>query len=120
MPTYSAVRNPFDLSFQMLTRDDDFEKAITALVAAGEYDAVLVQFTTNADPYAVRLAERVVSLRAGLDVPLYVSRYGGEHLAPRALAHYAEHQVPVLDAPDRALRAISHLVRATQGLQEIW
>lgn len=120
VPTYSAVRNPFDLSFQMLTRDDDFEKAITALVAAGEYDAVLVQFTTNADPYAVRLAERVVSLRADLDVPLYVSRYGGEHLAPRALAHYAEHQVPVLDAPDRALRAISHLVRATQGLQEIW
>lgn len=112
VPSYSAVRNPFDLSFQMLTRDDDFEQVITKLATSGEYDAVLLQFTTNADPYAARLAERVVSLRARLDVPLYVSRYGGAHLAPRALEKYAEHGLPVLDAPDRAARAVAALVRA--------
>lgn len=119
VPAYSAVRNPFDLSFQMLTRDDDFEKAITVLTAGGEYDAVLVQFTTNADPYAARLADRVVALRERLDVPLYVSRYGGAHLAPRALASYAHHHVPVLDAPDRALRAIAHLVAASRSMRMI-
>jgi acyl-CoA synthetase (NDP forming) len=115
VPSYSAVRNPFDLSYQMLTRDDDFERVITALAAKEEYDAVLVQFTTNADPYAARLAERVVALRERLKIPLYVSRYGGEHLAPKALATYAEHGVPVLDAPDRALRAIANLVRSRQA-----
>lgn len=112
VPSYSAVRNPFDLSYQMLTRDDDFEKVISRLAASAEFDAVLVQFTTNADPYAARLAERVVGLRDRLTVPLYVSRYGGAHLAPQALARYAEAGLPVLDAPDRATRAISALMRA--------
>ena len=112
VPPYSAVRNPFDLSYQMVTRDDDFEQVVTKLTGAGEYDAVLVQFTTNADPYAARLAERVVALRERLDVPLYVSRYGGAHLATRALARYAELGVTVLDAPDRATRAIAALMRA--------
>jgi acyl-CoA synthetase (NDP forming) len=112
VPSYSAVRNPFDLSYQMVTRDDDFEQVLTKLTAAGEYDAVLVQFTTNADPYAARLAERVVALRDRLEVPLYVSRYGGAHLATKALARYAELGVTVLDAPDRATKAIAALMRA--------
>jgi acyl-CoA synthetase (NDP forming) len=112
VPPYSAVRNPFDLSYQMVTRDDDFEQVLTKLTAAGEFDAVLVQFTTNADPYAARLAERVVALRDRLDVPMYVSRYGGAHLATKALARYAELGVTVLDAPDRATKAIAALMRA--------
>jgi acyl-CoA synthetase (NDP forming) len=115
VPSYSAVRNPFDLSFQMLTRDDDFERALEILGSGTDFDALLVQLTTNADPYAARLAERIVAVRERLSVPLYVSRYGGEHLAPRALAVYAEHGVPVLDAPDRALRAVAHLVSAGQA-----
>ncbi|MGW3614018.1 acetate--CoA ligase family protein [Micromonospora sp. NPDC005163] len=112
VPSYSAIRNPFDLSFQMLTRDDDFEQAITKLTASSEFDAVMIQFTTNADPYAERLARRVIELRQYLDVPLYVSRYGGDHLAPAAMALYRRSGVPVLDAPDRAARAIAALMRA--------
>lgn len=112
VPSYSAVRNPCDLSFQMLTRDDDFEQVLFKLTAGGEFDAILVQFTTNADPYASRLAERLLALRDSLDVPLYVSRYGGDHLAPDAMERYRDARVPVLDAPDRAARAIAALMRA--------
>lgn len=118
VPSYSAVRNPFDLSFQMLTRADGFERVLESLAAGGEFDALLVQYTTNADPYAEALARKVVGLRDRIDIPLYVSRYGGEHLAPRALAVYREASVPVMDAPDRATKALAAVMAAQRALRD--
>ncbi len=77
------------------------------MVNSGQFDALLVQFTTNADPYAEHVARATVAVRAASPVPVYVSRFGGEHLAPKALAVYRGAQVPVLDAPDRAAQAIA-------------
>jgi acyl-CoA synthetase (NDP forming) len=118
VPSYSAVRNPFDLSFQMLARSDGFERVLESLASGGEFDALLVQFTTNADPYAETLARKVVGLRDRIDIPLYVSRYGGEHLAPRALAVYREASVPVMDAPDRAAKALAAVMAAQRALRD--
>ena len=118
VPSYAAVRNPLDCSYQMLTRPDAFERVVEALAERGEFDAVLLQFTTNADPYAAAIAEKVVAVRERLPVPLYVSRYGGEHLAPRALAVYREAGVHVLDAPDRATLAIAAVMAGQRAVRE--
>lgn len=117
VPPYAAIRNPFDCSYQMLGTPDSFERVIEALAARDEFDAVLVQFTTNADPYATAIAGKVVALRDRLDIPLYVSRYGAAHLAPRALEVYRDAQVHVLDAPDRATLAIAAVIGAQRAIQ---
>jgi acyl-CoA synthetase (NDP forming) len=107
VPSFAAVRNPLDVSYQMLSAAGAFESALGALVNSGRFDALLVQFTTNADPYAEHVARATVAVREASPIPVYVSRFGGEHLAPKALAVYREHHVPVLDAPDRAAQAIA-------------
>ncbi|MPZ89668.1 MAG: hypothetical protein GEU81_16730, partial [Nitriliruptorales bacterium] len=116
VPSFAAVRNPLDVSYQMLSDPENFEHAVSALLAAGEFDAALVQFTTNADPYAVRSAQAVINVRNAVDVPVYVSRFGGAQLAPRALKVYEEAGIPVLDAPDRAAHAVSVVMRARMAM----
>ncbi|TQN38062.1 acyl-CoA synthetase (NDP forming) [Blastococcus colisei] len=117
VPSYAAVRNPLDCSYQMITQPEAFERLLLALTERGEYDALLLQFTTNADPYAAKLAEKVVEMRRRLGIPLYISRFGGEQLAPNALAVYREAGVHVLDAPDRATLAIAAVMAGARQLR---
>lgn len=107
VPSFAAVRNPLDVSYQMLSEPERFGRALSALLAQDEFDALLVQFTTNADPYAEHVARATIAVRDRASVPVYVSRYGAEHLAPKALAAYREAGVNVMDAPDRAVQAIA-------------
>lgn len=107
VPSFAAVRNPLDVSYQMLSEAGAFETTLGLLVDSGDFDALLVQFTTNADPYAADVARATVAVRETSPIPLYVSRFGGAHLAPKALAVYRDAGVPVLDAPDRAAQAIA-------------
>lgn len=117
LPSYAAVRNPLDCSYQMLSRPEALERVVESLAARDEFDAVLLQFTTNADPYAAAIAHTVIALRDRLDIPLYVSRYGGAQLAPEALRVYREAGVPVLDAPDRATHAIGAIMAGGRALR---
>lgn len=119
VPSFAAVRNPLDCSYQMLNRPDDFERVVRSLAARDEFDAILLQFTTNADPYATAIADKVIALREQLPIPLYASRYGGERLAPQALAVYREAGVPLLDAPDRATRAVAALVASQRAVRTV-
>ena len=107
-----------DTSYQMLSDPDSFVQAIIAMLAEDEFDAALVQFTTNADPFAERLAHTVVAVLKAVDVPVYVSRFGGTQLAPRALKVYEEAGIPVLDAPDRATQAIAAVMAARKAIDE--
>lgn len=112
VPSFAAVRNPLDVSFQMVNDPESFQGAMAAMLEGGAFDAALVQFTTNADPGAAATARAVLSVRAQVSQPVYVSRYGGPQLAPVGLAVYEKASVPVLDAPDRSMRVIAALVEA--------
>lgn len=116
LPSYAAVRNPLDCSYQMLSRADAFEQVMAVLAESGRYDAILLQLTTNADPYATDIAKKVVNLNRELHIPLYVSRYGGEQLAPQALRVYREAGQHILDAPDRATLAIGAVMSGQRAI----
>ena len=116
VPSFAAVRNPVDVSFQLIASPDNFRTAVEILGSSDAYNAVLIQFTTNADPAAVRTADALISARDQLSVPLYVARYGGAQLAPDGLARYREAGIPVLDAPDRAVRAIAAVMDAADAI----
>jgi acyl-CoA synthetase (NDP forming) len=116
LPSFAAVRNPLDVSFQLIADPDAFHATLTALASAGAFDAILVQFTTNADPGAARTAQAVLRVRDDVDIPLYVARYGGAQLAPQAYAIYADAGLPILDAPDRSMQAIAALIAAGRNV----
>lgn len=112
LPSFAAVHNPLDVSYQVISQPEAFRDAMTVLLTDGAYDAALVQFTTNADPYAEHTAKAALAVREAVDVPVYLSRYGADAIAPRAVEVYREAGVSVLDAPDRAAQAVAALLRA--------
>ncbi len=114
-PAMAAVRNPMDLSFEMVGNAEEFGRILRVLTEDA-FDALLIQFTTNADPQAEHLANSVVEVRASAGVPVYVSRFGGNQIAPRAMQVYRDAGVPLLDAPDRSARAVAALVHARAAI----
>ena len=112
VPPYAAVRNPLDVSYEMISRPDDFSEVLLELVESQAYDALLVQFTTNADPYAQHTASAAIRVRSQARIPVYLSRFGAPHLAPLALNEYREAGVHLMDTPDRAIQAIAAVMDA--------
>jgi len=117
LPGFVSVRNPVDLTAQLLSDDSRFAAVLATLADERHFDVVLVQLTTNADPGAEAIARAVVDARQRVGIPVVVSRYGSPSLAPRALAVYAQAGVPLLDSPDRAVQAVAALVRAGMALE---
>ena len=108
IPAYGSTTNPIDAGFMA---DEDFGKLLGILAESPDYDAVLVGFTTNADPSAVTYARAVIDHQQA-SIPVYVSRFGHPRLAPEAVGAYRSAGIPVLDAPDRAVRAIAAVMHA--------
>ena len=86
VPSFVAVRNPVDLTAQILSDHSQFAAVLSALADESAFDAVLIQLTTNADPGAEAIARAVIEAGPQVNLPLIVSRYGAASLAPRALA----------------------------------
>ena len=117
VPGFATVRNPVDMTAQLLSDPTKFAAVLDVLADDNVYDVVLVQLTTNADPGAVAIAEAVVDCSRRVAIPIIVSRYGAPALAPRALAVYDRAGISVLDAPDRAMQVVSALARAGRNLR---
>lgn len=114
VPDLATLRNPIDLSAQVVADAEKFGRVLTAVATSGSYDAVLMQFTTNADPGAAVAARSVLAASAAIDVPVYLSRFGAASLAPAGLAAYKAADVALTETPDGAMRAIAALARASE------
>lgn len=118
LPAFAAVDNPLDVTAHVLNHPGSFGPVVDAGLAAGAFDALLVQFTTNADPNAEVTAEQVIRARDAASIPVYVARYGAHSVAPRGVARYAEAGVPLLDTPEQAVAAVAGLWRASARVVE--
>lgn len=113
LPDYASVGNPLDVSLDLMTHPAGFEEVLRACTGAACFDAVVVQLTTNADPTAEVTARAVVATREDAPLPLYISRYGAQDLAPRGTGVLAAAGVPVLDRPEAVIRSVGAIVRAS-------
>ena len=117
LPPFAAIRNPIDVTVQVIVDPDGFTRALAAIADPAAFDAVLVQLTTNADPGAERTAEAICTTSARAALPVVVARYGARSLAPRGMAVYERAGIPVLDTPERAVAVVAALVRAGEALR---
>jgi len=80
------------------------------LLADDSVDIGMVVLTTNADPTATAVADRVIEVARASAKPVLVTRLGPEHLAPEALARYREARIPVYPMPERTIRVARAMV----------
>jgi acyl-CoA synthetase (NDP forming) len=112
LPRFAAVANPLDVTAHVLNHPEMFGPVVETAAHAGAFDALLVQFTTNADPSAEVTAEQVIDISARAPIPIFVSRYGAHSVAPRGVERYTSSGVPLLDTPEQAIAAVAALARA--------
>jgi len=112
LPAFATLSNPLDVTAQLFNDPAALGSVVESCIDPASFDAVLVQFTTNADPSAEITADAILSVRERSPIPVFVARFGAEAIAPRGSARYRQAGIPLLDAPDQAITVINALVRA--------
>lgn len=116
LPGFATLSNPLDVTAQLFGDPASLGSVVEACVDPESFDAILVQFTTNADPNAEITAKAVLGVRERSPIPVFVSRFGADTIAPRGLACYREAGVPLMDTPDGAIAVVAALARARATL----
>jgi acyl-CoA synthetase (NDP forming) len=113
IPTFGASLNPVDVTMDFAKRPAMVGDVLEVLLADEAVDIGMVVLTTNADPTATAVAERVIDVARAAEKPVLVTRLGPEHLAPEALARYQAARIPVYPMPERTIRVARAMVEHT-------
>jgi acyl-CoA synthetase (NDP forming) len=111
MPDFASPANPTDTSGMFVERAEIFRDALGAFLSADELDAVVLVLTVQPPELADELAERMLELRTA-GAPLVCLWIAGA-MSAGARARLREGALPVLDDPDRCMRALA--LRAAAG-----
>jgi acyl-CoA synthetase (NDP forming) len=114
IPAYGASQNPVDVTMDFATRPAMVGDVLELLLADDTVDIGMVVLTTNADPTASAVANRVIEVAHASAKPVLVTRLGPEHLAPEALARYRAARIPVYPMPERTIRVARAMVEHTR------
>jgi acyl-CoA synthetase (NDP forming) len=104
LPSFAVVANPLDVTMAGIDAPTSVTDVVRRVAHSGEYDMVLVQLTTNADPSADVIAEALIEIKLGAPIPVLIGRLGARTIAPKAVARYAEAGVPVATSPGQLVR----------------
>ncbi|GEM31271.1 CoA-binding protein [Nocardia neocaledoniensis NBRC 108232] len=105
LPSFAAIANPVDVTGRVATEPAIYGRALAAILASDEVDAVAVLVTTVADPMAEEIAREVARQVAATRKPVIVSWTIAGELAPRGLGLLRAAGIPIFDDPARAIHA---------------
>jgi acetate---CoA ligase (ADP-forming) len=115
IPAFGKSQNPIDVTAGVGNRPSMIPDIVRLVLEEPTVDSVLVMLTTNAGPAALEMARGISEVAYGSKKPVIVSRVGADALAPDAVEHYQAHRIPLFPMPERAVQALSVMVRATQS-----
>ena len=105
MPDFASPANPTDMSGMFVERAEIFRDALGAFLAADELDAVVLVLTVQPPELARELADRMLELH-GEGTPLVCLWIAGA-MSSESRARLRAGGVPVLEDPDRCMRALA-------------
>ena len=109
LPAFATVRNPLDLTAEVITRPALAAEALDALADSGAFDALLIALGTQQGQSAMDVADAVAALARRTNMPIVLSRLGADSLGPELLARYRAERLPLYPTPTRAARVLRHL-----------
>jgi acyl-CoA synthetase (NDP forming) len=105
IPAHGGTNNPVDITASAIGHPAMVRQVLRAVRSSGEVDLVLLQLSTNADPAAEQMARDLIACWPEEGTPFLVGRLGGQNLAPRAVAAYAQAGLPVFSWPEELVEA---------------
>jgi acetate---CoA ligase (ADP-forming) len=105
-PDFAAISNPADMSGMFSEKEEVFTESLAALVAAEEFDQLMLVLTVHPPDISRRLAELVLRGVQSTASPLAVLWMAGQMSAP-SIAWLREQGVAVYDDAERCGRALA-------------
>ncbi len=105
-PDFAAISNPADMSGMFSEKEEVFTDSLSALVAADEFDQLMLVLTVHPPDISQRLAELVLRGVQSTDTPLALLWMAGQMSAP-SIAWLREQGLAVYDDAERCGRALA-------------
>lgn len=110
-PPFSSLRNPVDLTGQVLNTPESLREALGLVLADPAVDQAVVYNASMRGPIARRVAAELVAAAGHSDKPVQV---GWTVPPPEVVSTFDEHRLPWYPTPARAVRAAAALTRLAE------
>ncbi|MDQ0185339.1 acetate--CoA ligase family protein [Cytobacillus kochii] len=118
IPSFGSARNPIDVTAEVISKPEMFQKVVEELIGDTAIDAVIVMLTTNADPGAAVIARSLIDVFQDHDKPIIIGRLGADAIAPNAMEIYSQENMPVYSTPERVVSVMNYLIKYSEMLNK--
>ena len=111
LPPYAAVDNPLDMTTIGLAQPEIFGRTARAMLDDPAIGALILALIPGSAPLQILRAKSLLPVIGQSDKPVAFSLFGDDtKLSPDFTAALRDAGMPLFRSPDRALRAMAHLV----------
>jgi acetate---CoA ligase (ADP-forming) len=112
LPDFATVDNPLDITAQGMQKPSLFGDSVAVLLDDPQIAAVLVAAMGGSPAQQMKKWESLGPVMSAARRPVVLAFLGdGAPLSPQCLAEIRESGVPFFRSPDRAMRAMAHMLR---------
>ncbi len=120
IPPFATADNPLDVTAQTLRDPTILGRSATHLLADDAIGSLIAAMIIGAQHNAMERMEHFLSLAADSAKPLVIAALGDEvPLAPGIVEAIRSRGVPFYRSPERAMRAMAHVVRYARALEAV-
>ena len=117
LPDFATIDNPLDITAQGMQKPSLFGDSVAALLDDPHIGAVLVAAMGGSPAQQMKKWESLGPVMRAATKPVALAFLGdGAPLSPDCLADIRESGVPFFRSPDRAMRAMAHMLRYGRAL----
>jgi acyl-CoA synthetase (NDP forming) len=117
LPDFATIDNPLDITAQGMQKPSLFGDSVAALLADSQVGAVLVAAMGGSPAQQMKKWESLGPVMRAARKPVALAFLGdGAPLSPESLADVKDSGVPFFRSPDRAMRALAHMMRYGRAL----
>lgn len=111
VPAYGSTANPVDVTATVMSDSTLFDRALDLLVDDPHVDSIVACFCVLTGRDVDDVIASLARAAARSNKPLLAVRTGANHLAPDAADRLLKAGIPSFSTPERAIKALSALVR---------
>ena len=117
LPDFATIDNPLDITAQGMQKPSLFGDSVAALLDDPHIGAVLVAAMGGSPAQQMNKWKSLGPVMRAAQKPVALAFLGdGAPLSPECLAEIEESGVPFFRSPDRAMRAMAHMLRYGRAL----
>ncbi|MBI5968239.1 MAG: acetate--CoA ligase family protein [Deltaproteobacteria bacterium] len=119
VPSFGTTQNPVDVTAQIIAQPEGFKEALKAVLADQAVDVLAILITMATGPNAEQFAAEIAEVSAATEKLIVVSWSANESLLGKALELLDQANIPHLQTPVQAAKAIRKLM-AYAGSRKSW